>query len=193
MSVKVKCFGAMADTYPVTELYASTPLEVIDLMELNYPGFKRELAARDYSMVLFDDKMDEEHQVVSVTKERAGMPMSDEQAFFIPRFTGEAAEGTAWAIWQVSAYLTVSVATATVIVYTAEAIILALLLKSLADWLSPNNPSASGEAAVFDGPLNIVRQGNVVPVCYGGPIRVGSQVISVSTRSNEVVTTAPII
>lgn len=46
-------------------------------------------------------------------------------------------------------------------------------------------PSAQSVEAVnnrpsftFDGALNTVAQGNPVPVCYGGPIIVGSQVIS---------------
>lgn len=46
-------------------------------------------------------------------------------------------------------------------------------------------PSAQSVEAVnnrpsftFDGAVNTVAQGNPVPVCYGGPIIVGSQVIS---------------
>jgi predicted phage tail protein len=35
----------------------------------------------------------------------------------------------------------------------------------------------------FNGPVNTIGQGNCVPVCYGGPIRVGSQVISAGTET----------
>lgn len=38
----------------------------------------------------------------------------------------------------------------------------------------------------YDGPVNTSRQGNPVPICYGGPIMVGSQVISVSIENEDV-------
>lgn len=35
----------------------------------------------------------------------------------------------------------------------------------------------------FNGPINTTQQGGAVPLCYGGPIRVGSQVISAGTET----------
>jgi predicted phage tail protein len=45
----------------------------------------------------------------------------------------------------------------------------------------PNGPGDGNEdkpSFFFNGPVNTVLQGNCVPICYGGPIIVGSQVIS---------------
>lgn len=48
---------------------------------------------------------------------------------------------------------------------------------------SPKAPTPSEQASNqpsynFNGAVNVTGQGHPVPVCYGGPIRVGSQVIS---------------
>ncbi len=48
-------------------------------------------------------------------------------------------------------------------------------------------PTDKNESFIFSGPANIASQGNVVPVVYGGPIRVGSVTISssISTESSH--------
>jgi predicted phage tail protein len=37
----------------------------------------------------------------------------------------------------------------------------------------------------YNGPVNTMAQGNVVPLCYGGPILIGSQVVSVGFSTEE--------
>lgn len=44
--------------------------------------------------------------------------------------------------------------------------------------LAPSEPSGRDPNYLFDGAVNTVAQGQCVPVCYGGPIRVGSARIS---------------
>ena len=42
----------------------------------------------------------------------------------------------------------------------------------------PNDKEGNAASTQFSGPVNTQAQGNAVPVCYGGPIIVGSAVIS---------------
>jgi predicted phage tail protein len=51
----------------------------------------------------------------------------------------------------------------------------------------PADNSGSGRPSyLFSGPVNSVQQGGPVPLCYGGPIIVGSQVISAGIHSEDI-------
>ena len=77
-------------------------------------------------------------------------------------------------------------ATATTIGSLAGSIGVSLMLGGVAQMLAGTPKMQSYDTKLpdniksysFDGPINTTRQGNAVPLCYGGPIRVGSQVIS---------------
>jgi len=46
--------------------------------------------------------------------------------------------------------------------------------------------AGSAPSFVFDGAVNTTREGNCVPIVYGGPIRVGSQVISAGLQATQI-------
>jgi predicted phage tail protein len=61
---------------------------------------------------------------------------------------------------------------------------------------APNKPAAREEADrkpsyVFDGAVNTVEAGHCVPVLYGGPLRIGSQLISVGVSVEQVQIAVP--
>lgn len=66
-----------------------------------------------------------------------------------------------------------------------------LLAVGVAQMLAPAPPSAekdnnnSRASTVFNGPINTQAQGNPVPLFYGGPMTVGSAVISASISTKD--------
>lgn len=47
---------------------------------------------------------------------------------------------------------------------------------------APNNKASY----LFDGPVNTAAQGNPVPLCYGGPLLIGSQVVSAGMSVEQI-------
>jgi predicted phage tail protein len=45
----------------------------------------------------------------------------------------------------------------------------------------------------FNGPVNTSQQGNPIPLCYGGPLRIGSQVLSAALTVQQVIVTPPAV
>lgn len=191
MTVNVSCVGKLSDKYPAMELYAKTPFEIIGLMEANYPGFKQDLLTHKYGLVLYSGE-DEEVEAEGVVAERMMMPFSQDHAMFVPIPRGEA--GTAF-FWVTSQIVTYTGITSMVGVYLAAAVAavvigtgISLALSGLASLIMPDTPDTEDNVTgyQFNGPVNTSRQGAPVPVCYGGPILVGSQVISVALATEDI-------
>jgi predicted phage tail protein len=50
---------------------------------------------------------------------------------------------------------------------------------------SPNDKGKNKASTQFSGPVNTQAQGNAVGVCYGGPLIIGSAVISAGIQAND--------
>lgn len=192
MPVKVNFCGALGEEFKPVALHVKTPSEVIGLMEANYPGFRQKLLAGRYVMVLHDGT-EREGSAVAVHVDSANIPMSGENVYFVPAPEGE---GGATFIYLTSQLVIATGVSSMTGVYIAAAVVavgmivgyiaIAMALSSLADWLMPGVEERGDESIAFNGPVNNTRQGNPVPVCYGGPIRVGSQVISVDLKAVDI-------
>lgn len=173
MRVNVEFHGALGEELQATELEIDTPRDAVELIELRRPGVRRMVMSGRYTLVL-QDKEDKGGGLTRVTSDNYTLPMSDEQLHFLPSGKGENLSGGATALLSLAS-----------LPFAATAAALGGY-NSLIDWLTPGTPKPVGdENFVFDGPVNTTRQGNPVPVCYGGPIMVGSQVISVSMQAVE--------
>lgn len=189
--VSVECIGLLRDKYKPIELNARTPAEVIGLMDANFPGFRRDIISKRYSMVLYDGTENEDCATV-VDADRAALPMGDEMVIFVPEVKGEVSVAFGWVVSQIVTYAGISTAAGVAVVAAVVAVAFvaayAYALVSLADALSPETPEHDGgNPKIFDGAVNTASQGLPVPVCYGGPIRVGSQVISTVVKSDNTV------
>lgn len=76
---------------------------------------------------------------------------------------------------------------------TVAAVGASLVISGVASLLAPTPKSVQPEqrpenkpSFIFTGAVNTILQGGCVPVCYGGPIEVGSYVISASMDSRDI-------
>jgi len=192
MLTKIFLHGDLEQYGAERELDIATPFEAVRAISVLRPGFREEFLKGIYALVLIDRNGEAE----AVDELRGNLPLSDEVIHITPVPQGEYAQAVAWLAWQITTYAGIASATGATAAYYAAAAIVAVAvsvaLTGIANALWPlPKLGGTGESAdntpnnYFSGPVNTTRQGNPVPIAYGGPLLVGSQVASVSITTEE--------
>ena len=185
MLTKIVLHGDLEDFGKEWELDVHSPSEAVRAVDANSPGFLSRLQSGSYSIIVIpcDENLAEatEEDIVVITDETLELPTSNKQVLhFVPFEEGDAFSAAAWVYFYVgsSAWGTIALATIAAVV-TFAAITFAII--TVADMLMPTPPGMDKDKEeppfAFNGPVNTARQGGVVPILYGGPLLVGSQVI----------------
>ena len=188
MPLEIRLHGKLEEYGEVHDLDVHTPLEAIRAIDTNHPGFIQELESGQYVVVAFPrgQEITDESQVEVMDLDRCQLPISHKQAMHIlPMPKGEIDPITgfiAGLIYQGGA-LGITLMTAETIAGVIVAVGATLVLVGVSRLLMPAPPGMDetqevGESYYFSGPVNQAKQGACVPVLYGGPLLIGSQVIS---------------
>lgn len=185
MLTTLRLHGDLSRFGEVRELDICTPGEALRAVEALRPGFIGELRKAKYAMIIQSGS-----SVEAVTPERAALPISGETLHVIPVPSGNIETAIYWVANALYTYIGVTAATAvaTVAVTLAASYALASIaaaIMPMPEMGDPNERPESKPSFYFDGPVNTTKQGNVVPLCYGGPILIGSQVISASITTED--------
>lgn len=207
---EIKLFGKIADHFGSDfSIDVKTPAEALRALDANMPGFIQYMHENKYAILLVDrDRIGEESAWTQITKENGLSSWGDENLVIIPTADGDigviigvvaeaivgsttAAIGTAIGV----SSLTVATAVATVIVYVAVFAIATLVSSAIVGDGDPADAeyADSKPSYIFNGPVNTTKQGHRMPILYGGPILVGSMVISarIITEDDPVSTKSP--
>jgi len=192
MLTRVFLHGDLEQFGAERKLDISTPFEAVRAISVLRPGFQAEFLKGVYAIVLVDRNGEAE----AVDEVRGNLPLSDEDLHIIAVPQGEYGEVVVWLASMISTWTGVSTVAGGYLALAAAAVIVAvavgLAISGIANALWPLPELGNGESAentpndYFNGPVNTTKQGNPVPLCYGGPILVGSQVASVSLVTEEI-------
>lgn len=191
----IKLFGNIADDYKAEWLLnVQTPSEALRAINANRPGFLAECDAGNYVVLLVDES--DADNVKQVTDKNGLGAWGDEVLYVVPKMSGDVAAIALAAVAAVGATgiaATIVYAVVYVIVYVAIAIAvqqIASLISGTPDGFGANDTEAVENKAsyLFNGVVNTAKQGRRLPVLYGGPMLVGSMVLSsrVNTKDSPV-------
>lgn len=138
------------------------------------------------------------HELSSI--ERMNFPVSKKEVIRIVPVVAGAGDGKAILTIGIGAALMIFAPPAGIAVFgttvsagTIASIGTGLVLSGVATLLAPSPPSVQTNerpenkaSFIFQGPVNTILQGGCVPVCYGGPIEVGSYVISGAMDARDI-------
>ena len=185
MLTKIVLYGDLEDFGKEWELDVHSPAEAVRAINANAPGFLDRLQGGKYSILVLPadaNSITTEDDVTVITDELLELPTSNKQVLhFVPFEEGDAFTAAAWVYFYIgSSGIAGAVALATIAAVVVFAAVTFALI-TVADMLMPSPPgmdqSKSDPSYAFSGPVNTSRQGGTVPVLYGGPLLVGSQVI----------------
>lgn len=168
------------------DLELSCPAEALKAIEALRPGFLGALRRQRFALVL---KHGDSVEVVE--EHRLRLPVSEEELHILPVPSGEMETAIYWvatALYNTGVGYAASVTLATIAVNVAATVAIASIATALMPMPQMGDPAEAPESKpsyYFNGPVNTTKQGNVVPVCYGGPLLVGSQVISSSVSTED--------
>jgi predicted phage tail protein len=192
MSIKITLHGDLEDFGKTWELDVHSPAEAVRAIDVNSPGFLDRLQSGSYAIMVAprDEEVTHEDQVRFVSDDTLELPVSDKEVMhFIPVAEGDALTAAAWVYFAIGSS---GIAGATVIAAVAAVAVFAAItfaMITIADMLMPTPPGIdnvkSDPSHAFSGPVNLSKQGGVVPVLYGGPLLVGSQVIGHSIITED--------
>ena len=173
-------------------LDVSSVAEALRAINANRPGFLHAADAGDYVLLLMDRENPDLCR--QVTADNALYPWADEVLFVVPRVGGDEFFSISSAIWAtVMTALTQLGVSAGLAAFLAEAAVLlvqvaismaismvASLISGTNDGMSASDsePYESKPSYLFNGVVNTTRQGHRMPLLYGGPLLVGSMVLS---------------
>lgn len=195
-------FGGLAEKYQAEwQLEVKSPAEALRAIDANCPGFLQDATDVGYVCVLVDyDNPDNTRQVMMATRNDL---WCDETLAIVPKVQGEfPAVIAAWVAAAAAASITTaSIATVALvfeIVYAIAYIAVVVAISAIANLVigaisgSSATTASQGEAPenkpsyLYNGVINTMRQGHPIPVLYGGPLIVGTMVISVSIDAQDV-------
>lgn len=186
MKTTVILHGSLSEFGERRELELSCPAEALKAIEALRPGFLSALRRQRFALVL---KHGESAEVVD--DRRLRLPVSGEELHILPVPSGEIETMIYWvatALYSTGLGYATSVTLATVAVNVAATVAITSVATALMPMPQMGDPKEAPESKpsyYFNGPVNTTKQGNVVPVCYGGPLLIGSQVISASVSTED--------
>ena len=190
--LKIILHGDLEDFGKEWELDVHSPEEATRAIEANSPGFLSRLQSGKYTLLALpcDEEIVNEDQMEVISEDRYNLPISNKQRLhYLPIEEGNVETAifviaSNLAIWGVPTYLAVAIAA--VAVFGA----ITFALTTLSEMLAPTPPGMDMDEAdpsySFSGPVNTARQGGAVPVLYGGPLLIGSQVIGHSIVTEDI-------
>ena len=183
MLTNVHLYGDLKRYGECLELDITTPGEAIKAISSWRPEFLQDLGDEKYIIMVG-------HDHVPLPLVNLSMPFGGEDLHFVPIAEGEdpATVGfiTSAYIGSVIGYTAafwVGYALATVAIYMVMTGIANLLFP--APKISEIDNDETPPSYSFNGILNTTRQGNPVPLCYGGPVLVGGQLISFQVAAED--------
>jgi predicted phage tail protein len=192
MAIKVRLHGILEDFDKGWEFDISTPLEAIDAIDANTPGFRNFVSQMELSLMYVENKEGKlnEDDVTIIDQETATLPIgADGTLHILPVVEGDIET----AFFVGTALLTdlgLPVWLAATIAAVAIATVVVVAAIGIAKLLAPTPPSLDTEDAkpshYFNGALNLTQQGNPCPLLYGGPLIVGSQVVSMAIQTDRI-------
>ena len=188
MLTEVKLYGDLATTYGEEwNLDIHTPVEAFKAIDANHPGFLDRIQdGSKYAFVLspkgpLSEEVGEALETLDL--DRLQLPISNKQTLHI--FPIPEGDIETYVIPWVATYI--GTFWASVVVYAAVVVILIGVSRMLMPAPPGMDDTQEGdESYYFGGPVNTSRQGACVPVLYGGPLLVGSQVIGQSLIAEDV-------
>ncbi len=159
---KVRLLGELEELYGKEhELFVRTPRELMSALEANFPGITQKVAGGKYTLVIDGEEVNED------SKE---WPFGDNSTVdLVP-----ATEGHITGAMILNAIISVAIS---------------YVIYKIADIISPTpqpEPDAvRADSHLFSSTVNSARQGDPVPVVYGGPILVGSRVASTNVLTHD--------
>lgn len=189
----VKLYGWLGEKYgKVFHLEIATAAEAVRALCANFPEFKADVAKDDVEFAVITGKRN------GLSKEQLSDPLSGDVLKIVPMPTGSkngvfqtivgivlivvgvvlnaAPGGSALSPYLINAGIALVIGgVAMMLTGTPKA-------PKVGETESPENRASD----LFNGPVNTSAQGNPVPVCYGGPIRVGSYVVSAGYSTKDI-------
>lgn len=199
----IRLYGDIAKSFRTEwQLDVQTPGEALRAINANRPGFYKAADKGGYIALLVDESRETDN-VHQVNLDNALDQWGDEVLIIVPRVEGEV---TAAVLGSLAGALVGSssagVAAAGVFISTYAGVIaiaanlaISIAISSVAAAIQGGTQGDGPEEApenkpsyLFNGVVNTTRQGHRVPVLYGGPLLVGSMVLSsrVNTKDIEV-------
>lgn len=172
MKACVRLYGDLVAFGDEVFYEVSTPYEVIKAVDANYPGFTDKLGQGEYAMFMGDEPVTEESRLKR---------LPDSGSCLIHVFPVPTGHDPATLTWAVIGEAILDAVILLAVAYTVNFAISYLFPPEEADNGEKNKPSYH-----FNGPVNTMSQGNPVAICYGGPLLVGSQVISSAISAEDI-------
>jgi len=193
----IKLFGNLADLYkPEWLLDVRSPSEALRAINANRPGFLAECDAGDYVCVLVDESNPEE-TARQVTDKNGLDAWGNEVLYVVPKVGGDIS-GIVGAIIAyavpagvaAAAYAAIYVAVY-IVVYVALAVAISAISSLIAgtpDSFGANDTEApeNKPSYLMNGVVNTAKQGHRMSLLYGGPVLVGSAVLSSRINTKDV-------
>lgn len=188
----IKLFGDLQQFKAEWSLNVKTVAEAMRAIEANRPGFIAYADQDDYVLVLVDQ--DNPDAIRQVTQHNALAPWANEELWVIPRPRGEVVAAGA-AIVVAGYSIAVGSAIAAFALAVVLNIVIAVAISFIAQLISGTNkgvepaetePYESKPSYLMNGVVNTTRQGHRIPLLYGGPLLVGSMVLSADIHTKDV-------
>jgi len=188
---QIRLFGDLQAFRSEWSLSVETVAEALRAIEANRPGFLAAAEQGDYILILLDPAHPDTPR--QITPQNALNPWADETLLIVPRIGGdEFFTATSIMALSISATGTIlmSAGTAALIASALNAVIMMAISMSLsmvANLISGTNdgikatdaePYENKPSYLLNGVVNTTRQGHRIPVLYGGPLLIGSMVLS---------------
>lgn len=194
---QIRLLGDLQAFKPEWALDVSTVAEALRAINANRPGFLQAADAGDYVLLLADFQNHDNCR--QVTADNALYPWADEVLYVVPRVAGDepfsatsimAASISATSGFVAGGTILMSAAVAGMMASTLNALIMmaiSMAVSMVASLISGTNNGVKASEAepyenkpsyLFNGVVNTTRQGHRMPLLYGGPLLVGSMVLS---------------
>lgn len=187
----IKLYGDLQRFKQEWSLNVKTVAESMRAIEANRPGFIGYADQGDYVLVLVDH--DNPNASRQVTQNTALEAWAHEELWVIPRVSGNTGVETVIAIGA-TAGVAIGATTAAVIAGLIN-IAIAVAISVIAKVISGTNsgvrpeetePYESKPSYLMNGVVNTTRQGHRIPLLYGGPLLVGSMVLSADIHTKDI-------
>ncbi len=197
----IKLLGDIADDYKADwRLDVKSPAEALRAINANRPGFLAACDAGEYIAVLVDEN--DPDSSAQVTDKNGDDAWGEQVLYILPRISGDyeavallvgylaSAAGATALVTAAGALTTLGtiVAVVVTIALTIAVSMIASLIAGTPDGFGANDTEEAENkpSYLFNGVVNTAKQGHRIPVLYGGPMLVGSMVLSSRINTKDI-------